>query len=189
MLLLRWCRGVQYTRRDRACSVGRRSRSGGPMLGIPMWCTPSVPTAVRFYKDVVQACLDMCVCVYAKSEAFRSDLPPSFGMQASNIPQVISAKYIGFSGLLRNLEVIRGKIWPIPIELDYVTPQRGWVTTSTLSGAAVGAASPLRPPPSHCATRLPKPTRPVIGPAPKKITDGKIRLSSPCSRPVVSRSS
>ena len=50
----------------------------GTMLGPPMWCYPDLPTAIRFYQDVAEACPDMPICVYANPEAFKFEFPRAF---------------------------------------------------------------------------------------------------------------
>ena len=94
------------------------------MLGLPMWCTPTLPAAVRFYKDVAEACPDMAQCIYANPEAFRFDFPPPFWAQVADIPQVVSAKYTAIGHLIQNLEITRGKVRAMPIELDYYAATR-----------------------------------------------------------------
>jgi trans-o-hydroxybenzylidenepyruvate hydratase-aldolase len=91
----------------------------GTMLGLPMWCPASVPVAVRFYHDVAEACPDMAICVYANPEAFRFDYPPAFWAQMADIPQVITAKYIGLSTLLRDIGASKRRIRFLPINSDY----------------------------------------------------------------------
>jgi len=96
----------------------------GTMLGLPMWCTPTLPAAVRFYKDVAEACPDMAQCIYANPEAFRFDFPPPFWAQVADIPQVVSAKYTAVGQLIQNLDFTRGKVRAMPIELDYYAASR-----------------------------------------------------------------
>jgi trans-o-hydroxybenzylidenepyruvate hydratase-aldolase len=91
----------------------------GTMLGIPMWCAPSVDTAVTFYRDVAEACPDMAICIYANPEAFKFNFPPPFWAQVSKIPQVIMTKYIGVAGLLLNLEVSGRRLRFLSTESDY----------------------------------------------------------------------
>lgn len=112
----------------------------GTMLGIPMWCAPSVATAVRFYKDVAEACPNMAICVYANPEAFKFDFPHPFWAQVAEIPQVISCKYIGVAGLLQNIDLSRRRIRLMPLELEYYGGARldDFVTAFWSSGAVCG---------------------------------------------------
>ncbi|MBF6569315.1 MAG: dihydrodipicolinate synthase family protein [Candidatus Binataceae bacterium] len=112
----------------------------GTMLGVPMWCAPSVATAARFYKDVAEGCPDMAICIYANPEAFKFDFPPPFWAQVAEIPQVITAKYIGVAGLLLNIEMSKRRIRLLPIELDYYSGARidDFVTAFWSSGAVCG---------------------------------------------------
>ncbi|MGH7907443.1 MAG: dihydrodipicolinate synthase family protein, partial [Candidatus Binataceae bacterium] len=96
----------------------------GTMLGVPMWCAPSVATAARFYKDVGEACPDMAICVYANPEAFKFDFPPPFWSQVAEVRQVITCKYIGIVNLLQNIERTSSKIRFLPIEFDYYAAAR-----------------------------------------------------------------
>ncbi len=91
----------------------------GTMLGLPMWCPASVQVAVQFYRDVAQACPDMAICVYANAEAFRFDYPAAFWAQLSEIPQVVSAKYLGIGTLLRDINASKRRIRFLPINSDY----------------------------------------------------------------------
>ena len=91
----------------------------GTMLGIPMWCAPSVDVAVQFYKDVSEAVPDINVAIYANPEAFKFDFPRNFWAQVAEIPQVVTAKYIGVATLLPDLAAIKGRIKLLPIDFDY----------------------------------------------------------------------
>jgi trans-o-hydroxybenzylidenepyruvate hydratase-aldolase len=113
----------------------------GTMLGIPMWCAPSVETAVRFYKDVAEACPDMAIVVYANPEAFKFSFPPSFWAAVASIPQVIAAKYIGISGLPQNIALTKRRIRLLPLETDYYAAARidpEFCTAFWSSGALCG---------------------------------------------------
>jgi trans-o-hydroxybenzylidenepyruvate hydratase-aldolase len=48
----------------------------GTMVGLPMWCSADVPTAVQFYRDLAENCPDVAICVYANPQAFRFSFPP-----------------------------------------------------------------------------------------------------------------
>ncbi|HUD94552.1 dihydrodipicolinate synthase family protein, partial [Sphingobium sp.] len=78
----------------------------GTMLGVPMWCAPSVDVAVQFYKDVAEAVPDINIAIYANPEAFKFDFPRHFWGQVAEIPQVVTAKYIGVGTLLPDLAAI-----------------------------------------------------------------------------------
>lgn len=91
----------------------------GTMLGVPMWCAPSVDVAVQFYRDVAEAVPDMNIAIYANPEAFKFDFPRSFWAQVAELPQVVTAKYIGVGTLLADLAAIRGRIKLLPIDFDY----------------------------------------------------------------------
>ncbi len=91
----------------------------GTMLGIPMWCAPSLDVAVQFYKDVAEAVPEMNIAIYANPEAFKFDFPRGFWGQVAELPQVVTAKYIGVGNLLPDLAAIRGRIKLLPIDFDY----------------------------------------------------------------------
>lgn len=91
----------------------------GTMLGVPMWCAPSLDVAVQFYKDVAEAVPEMNIAIYANPEAFKFDFPRAFWAQVAEIPQVVTAKYIGVANLLPDLAAIRGRIKLLPIDFDY----------------------------------------------------------------------
>jgi dihydrodipicolinate synthase/N-acetylneuraminate lyase len=96
----------------------------GTMLGIPMWCQPSVDTAVQFYKDVAEAVPDINIAIYANPEAFKFDFPREFWARVAEIPQVVTAKYIGVGHLMRDLAAIKGRIKLLPIDFDYFAAAR-----------------------------------------------------------------
>lgn len=91
----------------------------GTMLGVPMWCAPSVPVAVQFYRDVAEACPDMGICVYANAEAFKFEFPTPFWAQVASIPQVVSSKYNAMGNLLQDIAATRGQIKFLPIDAAY----------------------------------------------------------------------
>lgn len=91
----------------------------GTMLGLPMWCTASTAVAVQFYRDVAEACPDTAICVYANPEAFRFDYPAAFWAQLADIPQVVTAKYLGLGTLLRDINASRRRIRFMPVNNDY----------------------------------------------------------------------
>jgi trans-o-hydroxybenzylidenepyruvate hydratase-aldolase len=93
--------------------------ASGTMLGLPMWCSPSVPVAVRYYRDVAEACPDTAICVYANPEAFSFDYPAPFWAQLADVPQIVSAKYLGLGTLLRDIGASRRRIRFMPVNNDY----------------------------------------------------------------------
>jgi trans-o-hydroxybenzylidenepyruvate hydratase-aldolase len=119
----------------------------GTMLGIPMWCAPDLPVAVQFYRDIAEACPDTAICVYANTEAFRFDFPPPFWAQVSELPQVITAKYINLASLALDLHLSKHKIRLLPIDMDYYSAARidpEFMTAFWTSGAVCGPTPVLR---------------------------------------------
>lgn len=102
----------------------RELGADGTMLGIPMWCAPSPDVAVQFYKDVAEAVPEMNIAIYANPEAFKFDFPRSFWARVAEIPQVVTAKYIGVGTLLPDLAAIRGRIKLLPIDFDFYAAAR-----------------------------------------------------------------
>ena len=96
----------------------------GTMLGVPMWCAPSVDTAVQYYRDVAEACPDMGICVYDNKEAFKFDFPTSFWAQVASIPQVVTSKYSSMDRLLQDINASRGQIRFLPIDASYYAAAR-----------------------------------------------------------------
>lgn len=96
----------------------------GTMLGVPMWCAPSLDVAVQFYRDVAEAVPDMNIAIYANPEAFKFEFPTPFWAQVAEIPQVVTAKYIGVANLMRDLGAIKGRIKLLPIDFDYYAAAR-----------------------------------------------------------------
>ena len=113
----------------------------GVMIGPPMWCAPDVPTAVQFYRDVAEACPAMAICVYANPEAFKFDFPRPFWAHVSEIPQVVTAKYLGIGALVPDLKLSQKKIRFLPIDIDYYAAARidpEFCTAFWTSGAVCG---------------------------------------------------
>lgn len=112
----------------------------GTMLGIPMWCAPSVPVAVQFYKDVAEAVPDMNIAVYANPEAFKFEFPRPFWAQVAQIRQVVTAKYLGIGQLAADLHLTQGNIKLLPIDFDYYSAARqdDFIDAFWSSGAVIG---------------------------------------------------
>ena len=119
----------------------------GTMLGLPMWCAADVPTAVQFYRDVAAACPEMAICVYANTEAFRFDFPRAFWAQVSEIPQVVTSKYLNIAQLATDIALTRGRIRFLPIDADYYPAARidpDFMTAFWTSGAVCGPTPVIR---------------------------------------------
>jgi len=96
----------------------------GVMLGVPMWCKAETSTAVQFYKDVAEACPDAAISIYANQEAFKFEFGRPFWAQVAEIPQVISAKYLGIGFLAADLRLTKGRIRFLPTEGNYYSTAR-----------------------------------------------------------------
>lgn len=115
----------------------------GTMLGLPMWCAMDVPMAVQFFRDVAENCPEMAICVYANTEAFRFDFPRPFWAQVSEIPQVVTSKYLNIAQLTTDIGMTRGRIRFLPIDADYYAAARidpDFCTAFWTSGAVCGPA-------------------------------------------------
>ena len=120
--------------------------ASGTMLGVPMWCKMEVPTAVQFYRDVAEAVPEAAIAIYANPEAFKFDFPRPFWAQVSNIPQVVTAKYLGIGMLDLDLK-LAPSIRFLPHEDDYyaaarIDPER--MTAFWSSGSMCGPATAMR---------------------------------------------
>ncbi|MDD2177739.1 dihydrodipicolinate synthase family protein [Acidovorax sp. D2M1] len=120
--------------------------ASGTMLGVPMWCKMEVPTAVQFYRDVAEAVPEAAIAIYANPEAFKFDFPRPFWAQVTNIPQVVTAKYLGIGMLDVDLR-LAPSIRFLPHEDDYyaaarIDPER--MTAFWSSGAMCGPATAIR---------------------------------------------
>ena len=96
----------------------------GTMLGLPMWCAPSLDVAVQFYRDVAEAVPEMNIAVYANPEAFKFDFPRPFWARVAEIPQVVTAKYIGVANIMSDMSAIDGRIKLLPIDFEYYAAAR-----------------------------------------------------------------
>lgn len=119
----------------------------GTMLGLPMWCRTDLPTAVRFYRDVAEACPEAAICIYANVEAFKFDFPRAFWKQVCEIPQVVAAKYLTIAQLFTDLQLTGGRIRFLTTDGDHyaaarIDPEQCVAFWS--SGACCGPAPALR---------------------------------------------
>lgn len=96
----------------------------GTMIGPPMWCAPSLPTVVQFYKDVAEGCPEMAICIYANPEAFKFSFPLPFWAMVSQIPQVITAKLPPTPQLTAHKTLSGGRIRFLPIDNEYYAAAR-----------------------------------------------------------------
>lgn len=90
----------------------------GVLVGLPLWQTPTVENAVRFFADLSEAVPDMPVMVYSNSWFFKSWFPPEFWEGVAKLaPTVIASKHThGFERYLEQLEVVDGRINLMPGE-------------------------------------------------------------------------
>ena len=68
----------------------------GAFVGLPLWQTPTLENAVKFYADLSEAVPDMAIMVYANPMFFKYSFPTPFweGI-GKTAPTVITAKYVG----------------------------------------------------------------------------------------------
>jgi trans-o-hydroxybenzylidenepyruvate hydratase-aldolase len=131
----------------RQTRAARDAGIDGTMLGVPMWCQADVPTAVQFYRDVAEACPGVAICVYANPEAFKFDFPRPFWAQVAQIPQVVSAKYLGIANIVADLRLSKGRIRFLPTDTNYyacarIDPEN--CTAFWTGGAVCGPAPVIR---------------------------------------------
>ncbi|MFK0113026.1 dihydrodipicolinate synthase family protein [Streptomyces sp. NPDC091217] len=68
----------------------------GAFVGLPLWQTPTVEGAIRFFEDLARAVPDLPILLYANSFMFKFDFPLEFWQGiAQRCPTVIAAK-VGF---------------------------------------------------------------------------------------------
>jgi dihydrodipicolinate synthase/N-acetylneuraminate lyase len=93
-----WCGTTALGTREvvRQMRSVRALGASGALVGLPMWQTPTLDNAVRFYADLSEAVPDLPVMVYANSLFFKFDFGPDFwaGVR-EQAPTVIAAK-MGF---------------------------------------------------------------------------------------------
>ncbi|MHA3791128.1 dihydrodipicolinate synthase family protein [Sphingomonas sp. YL-JM2C] len=119
----------------------------GTMVGPPMWCAPSIPTVVQFYRDLAEACPDMAIAIYANHEAFKFEFSLGFWAQVADISQIVTAKLPPVAQLLAYIGVTGGRIRFLPIENDYYAAARsapeffsGFWTSSACCGPEASIA-------------------------------------------------
>lgn len=121
----------------------------GTMVGVPMWCAPSVDTAVQFYKDLGEACPTTAIAIYANYEAFKFEFGLGFWIRVSKIPQVVTAKLPPVAQLATMVEFTGRRIRFLPIDNEYYASARiapEFITAFWSSSACCGpeAAIALR---------------------------------------------
>lgn len=83
----------------------------GILLGMPMWQTMTVETAVEYYCSVGELFPDLAIMVYGNPRAFRFDFPPEFWAGVvESVPNITSAKYSRPKALLESLKASRGRV-------------------------------------------------------------------------------
>lgn len=90
----------------------------GVLVGLPLWQTPTLENAVRFFADLSEAVPDLAVMIYANSWFFKWTFPPEFwdGV-ASSAPTVVASKHThGFARYEEQLAVVDGRINLVPGE-------------------------------------------------------------------------
>lgn len=115
----------------------------GALVGLPLWQTPTVENAVRFYADLAEAVPDMPVMVYSNSWFFKFDFAPAFWQGiVDRAPTVIACKCThGFAHYAEEVEVTRGRVnlmpgeFGVPIALGQAP---GYVSAIWSTQAALG---------------------------------------------------
>lgn len=118
----------------------------GTLVGVPMWCAPSVDTAVQFYKDLGEACPHTAIAVYANYEAFKFEFGLGFWIRVSQIPQVITAKLPPVAQLATLIELTGRRIRFLPIDNEYYASARmdpEFITAFWSSSASCGPEAAL----------------------------------------------
>jgi trans-o-hydroxybenzylidenepyruvate hydratase-aldolase len=90
----------------------------GAFVGLPLWQTPTIENAVRFYADLGEAVPDMPVLVYANARFFKSDFPTIFwdGMAKKTRTVILTKISYSHANLLDDLRVAGHKINFMPGE-------------------------------------------------------------------------
>src|ERR1700722_1925025 len=106
-----WCGTTALGTREvvRQMRAVRDLGGAGALVGLPMWQTPTLTNAVRFYADLSAAVPDLPVLVYANSLFFKFDFGPQFWMEVcAQAPTVIAAKMGFVTG--EHLEAVDGRV-------------------------------------------------------------------------------
>jgi dihydrodipicolinate synthase/N-acetylneuraminate lyase len=83
----------------------------GVLLGMPMWQTMTVATAVEYYRSVGELFPDLAIMVYGNPRAFRFDFPPEFWTGVVDaVPTITSAKFSRPKLLLESLKAAKGRV-------------------------------------------------------------------------------
>ena len=80
--------------------------AAGVFIGLPLWQTPLLSNAVRFFADLSEAVPDLPIMVYSNSRVFKYNFPRDFWVGvAERAPTVITNK-IASEDTMRDLEEI-----------------------------------------------------------------------------------
>lgn len=115
----------------------------GALVGLPLWQTPTVENAVRFFADLSEAVPDLPVMVYSNSWFFKFGFPPEFWAGvAADAPTVIASKNThGFAHYREEIAAVKGRINLMPGEFGVPVALRsapGYVTAIWSTQAALG---------------------------------------------------
>ena len=81
----------------------------GVFVGLPLWQTPTIQNAVRFYADLSEAVPDFPMMVYSNSRVFKFNFPMPFWIGvAKDAPNVITNK-VASPDTMQNIEEIVAK--------------------------------------------------------------------------------
>jgi trans-o-hydroxybenzylidenepyruvate hydratase-aldolase len=92
---------------------------------------------------MAEGCPELPICVYANVEAFKFEFPRPFWAQVSEIPQVVSAKYLTIAQLHADLNLTKGRIRFLTTDGDHYAAARidpEQCTAFWSSGASCGPA-------------------------------------------------
>jgi trans-o-hydroxybenzylidenepyruvate hydratase-aldolase len=78
----------------------------GVFIGLPLWQTPMLSNAVRFFADLSEAVPDMPIMVYSNSRVFKYNFPREFWLGVSQRAPTVITNKIASQDTIRDLEEI-----------------------------------------------------------------------------------
>lgn len=78
----------------------------GAFVGLPLWQTPTVENAVRWYEDLSEAVPDMAIMVYSNSMFFKSTFPRPFWEGVAQRARTVITNKITSPAIMADLEAI-----------------------------------------------------------------------------------
>ncbi len=79
----------------------------GVFVGLPLWQTPTIENAVRFYADVNEAVPDFPIMVYSNARVFKFTFPVPFWVGVAKAAPAVITNKVASQDTMRNIEEVQ----------------------------------------------------------------------------------